>query len=416
MSSSTGYFYVLSENAADSYDFNYYLYPEYENCYDLTAMSLSNISVTNGNAVTIGFPVSIEQTCEDIAVYLANEQSPRPGFNHINYLVVENLGSAETSGTVNYILDMLLSIDSVSEGNNYTVILNANGFNLDFVDLMPGERIMISILLSTPTTVSLGDLVTNTVLYSTAVDDIVFDNNISSITEEVIGSYDPNDKMESHGKDIVFDDFATSDEYLYYTIRFQNVGTAEAVNVRIEDVLDAQLDESTFHMLRSSHDYMVTRTGNGLEWEFDNINLPAEQDDAEGSNGFIYFKIKPNAGYAIGDIIENSASIYFDFNAAIITNTFQTEFIETLSVDAFDSNSFGLFPNPAKDEVIITLNNFQVENVKITIYDVQGKRVSVSQNVKESTIQLNTSHLSSGLYFVELQNGSNKSIQKLIKE
>ncbi|MGK0322806.1 MAG: hypothetical protein ACJARX_000779 [Psychroserpens sp.] len=32
-------------------------------------------------------------------------------------------------------------------------------------------------------------------------------------------------------------------------------------------------------MLRSSHDYVVTRTGPNLEWFFEDINLPAKQDE-----------------------------------------------------------------------------------------------------------------------------------------
>ncbi|MFT5847822.1 MAG: hypothetical protein ACJARX_000778 [Psychroserpens sp.] len=38
----------------------------------------------------------------------------------------------------------------------------------------------------------------------------------------VVGFWDPNDKRESYGSRVNYDAFATSDEYLYYTIRFQN--------------------------------------------------------------------------------------------------------------------------------------------------------------------------------------------------
>ena len=266
----------------------------------------------------------------------------------------------------------------------------------------------------TSTSVSLGTLVTNTVTYTTSTNDMVSDNNESSISEVVIGSYDPNDKMESHGPQILYDDFVTSDEYLYYTIRFQNVGTAEAINVRIEDILDTQLDASTFQMLRSSHDYVVTRIANNLEWNFDNINLPEEQNDAEGSNGFVYFKIKPNAGYAIGDVIENSASIYFDFNAPIITNTFQTEFVETLSVTSFEAVNFTIYPNPAKDEVTIQLVNSNFETGKVNLYNIQGKVILKDIYIQEHASSIDISSLESGLYFVELIIGNTATVKKLI--
>mgnify|MGYP003630626597 CR=1 FL=1 len=410
--SSSGRFTIISPDEANTYDINYYFYDE--NCFDTSIASFEDISVLLGGDVTVEFPIIEAQLCEDISVNLINQQAPRPGFNHANLLEIKNLGSAITSGTVDYILDEHLIINSITEGIGYSTTLNSNGFSLDFIGLLPQESITVSISLLTSTSVSLGTLVTNTVTYTTSTNDMVSDNNESSISEVVIGSYDPNDKMESHGPQILYDDFVTSDEYLYYTIRFQNVGTAEAINVRIEDILDTQLDASTFQMLRSSHDYVVTRIANNLEWNFDNINLPEEQNDAEGSNGFVYFKIKPNAGYAIGDVIENSASIYFDFNAPIITNTFQTEFVETLSVTSFEAVNFTIYPNPAKDEVTIQLVNSNFETGKVNLYNIQGKVILKDIYIQEHASSIDISSLESGLYFVELIIGNTATVKKLI--
>ncbi|NRR91887.1 T9SS type A sorting domain-containing protein [Winogradskyella undariae] len=414
VASSTGNFTIASYDDTDTIDINYYFYDEYSDCYDVSIASFQDITVLNGEDIAVEFPIVDEQSCEDISVYLINEQSPRPGFGHTNYLIIQNLGLTPTSGTINYSLDSNLSISNISTNSNYTTTLNADGFSLDFVNLLPQQTIIVNVNLQTATSANLGDLVTTTATYTTSSNDIVSENNESSVTEEIIGSYDPNDKMESHGKDILYDDFVTSDEYLYYTIRFQNVGTAEAITVRIEDVLDTQLDESTFHMLRSSHNYVVTRTDRNLEWNFDNINLPAEQDDEAGSNGYVYFKIKPNTGYAIGDVIENTAAIYFDFNEPIITNTFQTEFVETLSVNGFDSNSFSLFPNPAKENVTIQLASSNFETGSVNIYNIQGKAILKPVNFEGNSSILDISSLESGLYFVTLTVENSVMIQKLI--
>ncbi|WP_178983908.1 T9SS type A sorting domain-containing protein [Winogradskyella helgolandensis] len=414
VASSTGSFSIASYEDTDTFDINYYFYDEYSDCYDVSIASFQDVTVLNGETIAVEFPIVDEQSCEDISVYLINEQSPRPGFAHTNYLIIQNLGLTPTSGTINYSLDSNLSISNISTNSNYTTTLNANGFSLDFVNLLPQQTIIVNVNLQTATSANLGDLVATTATYTTSSNDIVSENNESSVTEEIIGSYDPNDKMESHGKAVLFENFVTSDEYLYYTIRFQNVGTAEAITVRIEDVLDTQLDESTFHMLRSSHNYVVTRTDRNLEWNFDNINLPAEQDDEEGSNGYVYFKIKPNAGYAIGDIIENTAAIYFDFNEPIITNTFQTEFVETLSVNGFDSTSFSLFPNPAKENVTIQLASTNFETGSVNIYNIQGKAILKPVNFEGNSSILDISSLESGLYFVELTIGNTSTVQKLI--
>ena len=136
----------------------------------------------------------------------------------------------------------------------------------------------------------------------------------------------------------------------------------------------------------------MMRNGNQLTWTFDNINLPAQSQDDFASNGYVYYKIKPNAGYAVGTIIPNTAEIYFDFNAPVITNTFETEFVENnLSVDEFNVNGFALFPNPATSTINIKLNNISSGTASIEIIDVQGK--IVIKDVISETLQLNFKNL-----------------------
>src|SRR5690606_28633128 len=127
------------------------------------------------------------------------------------------------------------------------------GFILNLTNLPPNAREEIYVKMYVPITVPLGSYVTNEVMYLGT--DSRSDNNYSSITRIVRGSYDPNDINESHGPEIFYDDFST-DDYLYYTIRFQNVGTADAINVSIDNTLDDGLDKSTIQMLSASHDYV----------------------------------------------------------------------------------------------------------------------------------------------------------------
>ena len=418
VNSSTGSFQIISENDTDVYEITFNLYEESAGCYDITTATFNNVSVTEGNTVSVDFAVVEEQSCEDLAVYLINYWTPpRPGFSYENYLVLENLGfTTISSGTVEFTHDPLLVYNAVTSVNpNYTITNTATGFTVDFVNLQPGDIEYIDVSLTCPVGVELGDIVTNTASYVTDTNDLVAGNNYSTLSQLVVGSWDPNDKMESHGPKVLYDQFVTSDEWLYYTVRFQNLGTAEAIFVRIEDALDVSLDETTFQMLRSSHDNVVTRTENNLEWYFDDINLPAEQDDADGSKGFIYFRVKPKAGYALGDIIPNTAAIYFDFNAPVITNRFETEFVEeALSISEFDINNFQLFPNPANDVLNIKLN--AITNATLSIYDIQGKLVLDRIISQEQNLELNVSDLQSGMYFVKLNTATRSIVKKLIIE
>lgn len=417
VNSSTGSFQIISANETDSYDITFNLYDESEACYDITTTSFNGVSVATGSTVTVDFPVVEEQSCEDLAVYLINNWAPpRPGFTHNNYLYLENLGfTTIASGSVEFALDSQLILNNTFGVNStYTITNTANGFTVDFVNLQPGEVESIGISMTCPVSVTLDDIVTNTATYLTDTNDLVPDNNYSTLSEVVVGSWDPNDKMEVHGPEIVYDDFVVSDEWLYYTIRFQNLGTAEAIFVRIEDALNAQLDESTFQMLRSSHDFVVTRTGRDLEWYFDNINLPAEQDDAAGSIGFVYFRIKPLQGYAVGDIIPNTAAIYFDFNAPVITNRFDSEFVEPLSVSDFDSNDLRIYPNPATNKVTISLSSESINDLKVSLIDIQGKEIIAPSVSYANTLELDLSALNAGLYFVRMSKGKRTVIEKLI--
>lgn len=361
----------------------------------------------------------VQDTCDDISVNLISYwDAPRPGFTYRNMLIVKNNGDTTvSSGTVEFTNDVLLTYSSatgLSAGN--TITPTANGFTLDFVDLLPGESEVIYINLLVSTSANLGEIITNIAEYATNTNDVVSENDIATLSEIVIGSYDPNDIMESHGPEILYDSF-TEDDYLYYTIRFQNVGTASAINVTIDNVLDDKLDKSTFQMIRASHSYGIERVFDELTWQFNNIDLADSTTDEPNSHGFVYYRIKPLAGYSVGDIIPNAASIVFDFNAPIVTNTFNTEFVETLGIQDYSLNAqFLLTPNPSKDVVNLKFNSIQ-SNVDVTIIDILGKMVLTHNAQQRSTVQLNISSLESGVYFVKIKDQSGQSgLKKLIKE
>src|SRR5690606_38864202 len=108
-----------------------------------------------------------------------------------------------------------------------------------------------------------------------------------------------------------------------YLIRFQNIGTDTAVNVVILDTLSADLDIFSLRSGVSSHPYEFRMYGSRvLEWHFNNIMLPDSFTNEPASNGFVTFKVKQNPDLPYGTVIENTAAIYFDFEAPVITNTY----------------------------------------------------------------------------------------------
>ncbi len=410
INTSNGSYLLYPIDNNDLIDASFILDSQY-NGYLNSAVIYNDISVSGSSSDNeYFFPISVAQSFVDVVLYM-HGNSPRPGFEYSNSLFFKNNGTNVTSGTINFTKNPNVTLSTISDP---LAVINPNGFTLNYVDLQPQETREIHLEMSVPNipTVNLGDVLTNSATITSTVTDVDLLNNSSSLSQIVIGSYDPNDKMEAHGENININSF-TTDDYLYYTIRFQNTGTADAINVEIQDLLDSQLNVSTLRMIDASHDYVLTKDGNQLTWNFDNINLPSESQSVELSQGFVTFKIKPYPGFAVNDMIPNTAEIYFDFNPAIITNTFQTTFINPLSNENFSLNTISIYPNPTNNILNINYGTSDINIKSVQIHDMLGKVVYQSQ-LKVETINL--SNFNSGIYLLDITTESyGKITKKLIK-
>jgi len=409
-----GTYTVYDANSSNTYDFSFSLDSEYATYYSAGTTSFNDVNIALGSGTqTLYFPITLVNGYNDVTVSIVPVSAQRPGFTYTNKIVYRNLGVTATSGTISFTKDPNITITSVSQSG---IVSNANGFTYDFTNLTPYETRFINVTMSVPAipVVNINDVLTNNVNISAPSGDINLSNNAFSNAQIVVASYDPNDKMESHGDKIQFNQFS-ADDYLYYTIRFQNEGTANAIDVRIEDLLDSKIDETSIRMISASHNYLMHRVNNQIIWKFDYINLPPALSNEELSKGYVFFKVKLKPGFAIGDIIPNTAEIYFDTNPAIITNTFNTEFVTALSTLGFESGNFVVFPNPASNFVQINLQNNSQSINSVVIYDVLGKEVKSISNIDSNQVQVNTSNLSSGIYMIEVTTDNGlKQVKKLV--
>ncbi|WP_298222063.1 T9SS type A sorting domain-containing protein [Flavobacterium sp.] len=418
ITSPSGVYNIYDENAASSYDLAYTIDPAYSATYALTTASYSNISPVIGAGMQVySFPVTVVQSFQDLAVSIIPLQQPRAGFVYSNKVVYANYGNQTiASGTLTFTKDTALTITANTQSGTTP---DANGFSYTFTNLLPFEVRTMTVSMQVPPipSVTLGQLLTNSATIVPLAGDVVPENNASTLSEIVIGSYDPNDKMESHGDKILTSSFASTD-YLYYTIRFENTGTASAINVRISDVLDSKLDETSIKMVNASHDYILDRLDTNLTWKFNNIQLPPSVENMNTGKGYVTFKVKPKAGYATGDIISNTAGIYFDYNPVIVTNTFLTEFVATLAVDQFENTDFLFYPNPAQDVLNVTLKNNGNSIDFIEVYDAQGKSMLHKKvTTPSNTDFIDLSSLASGLYFIEVTTSNqSKVIKKVMRK
>jgi hypothetical protein len=130
-----------------------------------------------------------------------------------------------------------------------------------------------------------------------------------------IGPFDPNEKRVGNPPAI------RPNASLVYALHYENVGTLEALDVFLRDVIDLNLDLSTVQFLSSPPGVIdpVTRT---LSWDFVGINLqPGETDN-------VLFTIRPTPGLPPGSQVRNRGVIQFETTPPITTN----EVVNTIDV------------------------------------------------------------------------------------
>lgn len=408
VSSPTGIYNLFETSTTNSYNLGYTVDSQYAANYS-SATTFSNVFTGS----TYNFPITIAAPLTDVGITTIPVNSPRPGFIYENKVVYTNLGNQTIpTGTVTFTKDSNVTITSISQTGT---VPNTTGFTYNFTNLLPFETRTFSVFMQVPAypTVFAGQVLSNTSSL-TVNGDTILENNTNTSAQIVVNSYDPNDKVESHGGRILKSSFTTND-YLYYTIRFENEGTASALNIKVNDVLDSKLDESSIRMVAASHAYILDRVGTSLSWKFDNIQLPVSVANSNVGKGFITFKIKPKPTYAVGDIIPNFASIYFDYNPAIITNTYNTEFVAALSTSEFENNNFVFYPNPVNDYITISAKNNANFITNALVFDILGKlvvNVKLSGTNVSETVDL--SNLKAGIYFVEATTSSNLKVVKKV--
>jgi hypothetical protein len=226
-------------------------------------------------------------------------------------------------------------------------------------------------------------------------------NNSYTLTRTITNSYDPNDKVGTTNATLsntYFD--LLSDEWIDYTIRFQNTGSDTAFNISITDTISMLLDITSLEILGSSHDLTTTiEPERTLVFDFADILLPDSTTDLLASQGYVSYRMKPVSNILPGEEVTNSAGIYFDFNPAIITNT-TSHVIELGSkVPEYTESHLQIFPNPATD--ILHVIPTGKENIPmIEVLSMDGRVVSIPIQWTSDRWLLEIKDLSSGLYMV----------------
>lgn len=374
------------------------------------------MTTVNGCVDTHCDTVTIHPPSVNLWVNHHHFTSVTPGFplwTHIHY---SNLGSlASNAATVTYRYPqgvyfrnahpMPSNVDTANRLITWNVgVVNPHAFGSGFM------RVDFRV----DSFLTLGNATFDTVWITPNAGDIDTANNISTIIDTVVGSWDPNDKSAFPAGEGENGNVDPNTSEINYLIRFQNTGTGPAVNVAIRDTLSAHLDPSSIQMMDASHSYtMDIEQGNILIWRFANIYLPDSNSNEPESHGYVNFRIKLDQGLPLGTRIENKAAIYFDFNAPVITNTaVSTLYEKTVGVNTLIPElDLVIMPNPSQGDILINAED-NVQNVRV--YDLMGQEVFRQSNLDQQLVKLNLGNLASGTYLVRVQSDDKFTTKKLV--
>lgn len=271
-----------------------------------------------------------------------------------------------------------------------------------------------SVNLHTDQSVPLGQIITFCIGATTSEPDIDLSNNTACVSSAVIGSYDPNDKTTFVSGAPTNSMITIQDQVLDYVIRFQNTGTADAINITVLDTIQSTLDITAFQLLNTSHHCELSVLENNvLKFDFPSIHLPDSNTNEPLSHGYIHYRIRQNQANYYGTEIKNTAYIYFDFNEAVITNTTNDLILEPFGLNENSPESqVAVYPNPV-NSLLNVQSASEIRSVKI--YTASGHLLS-EQSVSANHSKIDLSAYDKGIYllYVETANGvSVKKVQKL---
>ncbi len=327
-----------------------------------------------------------------------------------NYWIdIQNTGTTYPSGIIALKLDTLVSFissdispDSISSNTLYWHYSNLNFFSNQF----------IHVIAQSPDYTHMGETLFSH-LYSFITDQSgviisVFEDSLSQV---VTCSYDPNDKRVTPAGIGAKGYVPMETEWLEYTVRFQNTGNDTAIHVVVRDQLDTGLDWSSLELLSSSHTVSVHVDAEGLTtFAFNSIYLPDSISSEAASHGYVTYRVRLKNSLPPGRQIRNYASIYFDYNPPVLTNTvlntlyscanIETDYLLTPQICEGTDISASVETTMDNADITWTLENY-VQNGSYFSWIAENPgthnlQISIQNEVCviDTTIQLNVSSVS----------------------
>lgn len=358
------------------------------------------------------FAVHLRPNIKDLRIDLNNLTIPRPGSEYKVQITYSNEGTVPMNGYIDLVFDTALQF---SEANPPFNSSSQDSLRWYYNTLLPFQTKAITIKFMIPVNAESGQELNCTAYINPIEEDSAKNNNTSQLKRTISASFDPNNKTVQPDSTYISPYFIQNQQELIYTINFQNTGNDTAFNITIIDTLSSNLFVPSFKIISSSHDFNYSISGHGIiEFLFSNIMLPDSTINEPQSHGYIKYSVKPKADLIIGDEIKNTAHIYFDLNEAVTTNTTNNtvSIIQKVSSKTSQS-SYIIYPNPTCETLNIKTDYSGLKTIQI--FDSRGSLLETI-NTFQTHYQIDCNNLSSGLYFININEKSDTVKFKFIKE
>ena len=374
--------------------------------------ALINFPVADNSVAQQDFCITSNGVHPDLAITVSG-QGARAGFDSAYQIVYTNNGNTTISGAVTLAFDdNLMDFAVAVPGVDVTAV---GLLTWNYSNLVPFETRVVDVVFNINSPTDTPPVNADDVLQFLATialppgEETVADNNFQ-YNQTVVNSFDPNQITCLQGE-IVNPDLIG--DYLHYNVDFENIGTADAINIVVKSLIDlTKFDISTLQPIYTSHPVDIKIDDNKLEFIFENINLPSSINNSIGGHGNVLFKIKTLPTLPVGTMVSNMANIYFDYNFPIETNEARTTFTLLSTKDFTADASINVYPNPARNQVNIEAKS----NIKsVQVFDIQGRILQTALENKNTTTLDIASH-PKGIYFLKITTETGSKVEKLVKE
>lgn len=381
------------------------------NLFSIFPVNDTSVFTTLGNTDTLLFALQPIGTVNDASISLVNTFISRPGLENTYLLSAENKGNKPiNNASIKLVLDNHLTLENC----NFPFTQSGDTIIFLSINLDAGEVKNIYINFLASSVLEVGDTLTSKAFIQTNLSELYYINNSVELTDEIRGSFDPNNKTANASN---LPNIGIATKAIVYTIQFENIGNDTAFNIIIRDTLSKNLNLNSLILINTSHSYTLTIEEDSiLVFTFKNILLPASIQNQDASHGFVCYEVQPISNQLESSFdVKNTAHIIFDYNKPISTNIAVTRISNVLNVknNSISSADWLAYPNPVKNSIRIDVSKINTDTYNLKLCDIDGKLLT-DKNYESKIVEINLSNISNGVYTLYLITSKGTTTKKII--